>query len=105
MKELGKSYNTASQQTSLSLFELKRLIESKGHDEEARNGIAEFAQRKMQVFQTIRTFTVPKSPGTGFTGHTDEMGDVQIPDDEKKKTTTFTFGEDMSLRVGNYIMQ
>ena len=82
---------------------LLRLIESEGHDEEARNAVVEAAHR-MQPNSLVQVWrkTTTTSAGAEAAGHTDTGHDVTVGlRDGEKETKEISWG-DKSLRVGHF---
>jgi hypothetical protein len=78
---------------------IERLIDTKGHDAEAREAVAEFA-RSMKGSSPFQVRGVMQKPGGSFTGQTPEHGPVQV-DDEKPETKEFSRGL-VQERAGYY---
>lgn len=69
---------------------IERLIDSQGHDEEARDAIAGFA-REIRGSSPIQLRGIMQKPGGSFSGQTPEHGSVKVEDD-KPETKEFSRG-------------
>jgi len=78
---------------------IERLIDSNGHDAEARNAVLEFALG-IQGSSPIQLRGIVQKPGGSFTGQTPEHGAVKV-DDGKPETKEFSHGSVLE-RVGYY---
>jgi hypothetical protein len=78
---------------------IDRLIESQGHDAEARSALYAFAKEQLPPTPRMSLGMETKTPGDGFTGHTSH-GDVQITD-EKEQVKTYELGVRRE-RIGSY---
>ena len=78
---------------------IEKLIETKGHDEESREAVVEFA-RGMKGSSPFQFRGVMQKPGGSFTGQTPEHGSVQV-DDDKPETREFSRGV-VQERAGHY---
>lgn len=78
---------------------IERLIDSNGHDAEARQAVLAFA-RDMKGSSNLQIRGVVQSPGDGVSGQTPEHGQVQV-DDDRPQTREFSAGSVLE-RVGYY---
>jgi hypothetical protein len=77
---------------------IERLIDAKGHDEEARQVLAEFGSRLSTSKVSVEG--VIKHSGDKFSGQTPQHGQIQIEDD-KEQTKEFSAGGQQE-RVGYF---
>lgn len=78
---------------------IERLIDSQGHDEEARMAVAEFGLT-VPGASLIQMLGELRRKGGKFSGYTPEHGQVGI-DDDKERTTEFSRGAPRA-RIGHY---
>lgn len=78
---------------------IERLIDSDGHDAEARAAVLAFAL-EMKESSPVQMNALIEKPGSSFTGQTPEHGNVKV-DDDKKETKEYSAGSVLE-RVGYY---
>ena len=88
----------ATQKLELNAY-IERLIDSKGHDAEARAAVAEFGRAIRQGSPLSFSAAVTKA-GDSLMGHTPDHGNV-LAGDDRPETTEYSRGEIIE-RVGYY---
>lgn len=78
---------------------IERLIDSNGHDAEARAAVLDFAL-KMKGSSNLQIRGIVQKPGSGFSGQTPQHGQVSV-DDDRPETKEFSSGA-VQERIGYY---